>query len=120
MLTEVISLFLVLTIQILTSVEEPSERVRVSFGFTREKAEGATYELSHHPVSRQFGSLQGRKVPAENKIFSINFELKDAIPEVEALKLLKEIYHWFGITDEQIPYVDSTSVPERVDRARYL
>jgi hypothetical protein len=119
-LTEVISLFLVLTIQILTSVEEPSERVRVSFGFTREKAEGATYELSHHPVSRQFGSLQGRKVPAENKIFSINFELKDAIPEVEALKLLKEIYHWFGITDEQIPYVDSTSVPERVDRARYL
>jgi hypothetical protein len=85
----------------------------------RENAEDATYELSHVPISPQFGSSQGRKVPAENKTFWIEFELKDAIPEVEGLRLLKEIYHWFGITDEQIPYVDSTSAPERVDRARY-
>ena len=59
------------------------------------------------------------KVPAEDCTFWIDFRLKDAVPEVEALKLLKEIYHWFGITDEQIPYVDSASVPQRVDRARY-
>ena len=118
-MTEVISLFLVLTIQILSSTQDPPERVRVCFGFMRENAEAATYELSHVPISPQFGSFQGRKVPAENKIFWIEFELKDAIPEVEALRLLREIYHWFGITDEQIPYVDSTSIPERVDRARY-
>jgi hypothetical protein len=118
-MTEVISLFLVLTIQIFSSTQEPPENIRVFFGFMRERAEGASYELSHHPISPQFGSLQGRKVLADNKMFWIDFELKDAIPEVEALKLLKEIYHWFGITDEQIPYVDSTSVPERVDRARY-
>jgi len=119
-MTEVISLFLVLAIQILSSIQQPPERVRVSFGFMWEKTEGSTYELSHVPISPQVGSFQGRKVTAENKIFGIDFELKDAIPEVEALKLLKEIYHWFGITDEQIPYVDSISVPERVDRARYV
>jgi hypothetical protein len=118
-LTEVISLFLVLTIQIFSGTQNPPEKVRVSFGFMREMVEGATYELSEHPVSPGIAAFQGQIVPAENKIFSIDFELKDAIPEVEALKLLKEIYHWFGITDEQIPYVDSTSVPERVDRARY-
>jgi hypothetical protein len=117
--TEVISLFLVLTIRIFSSTQEPPQRVRVGFGFMREKAEGATYELSHTPISPQVGSFQGRKVPAENKTFWIDFELRDAVPEVEALKLLKEIYHWFGITDEQIPYVDSSSIPERVDRARY-
>jgi predicted Zn-dependent protease with MMP-like domain len=49
------------------------------------------------------------KVPAENRTFWIDFTLKDAVPEVEALKLLREIYHWFGITDEPIPYVDSAS-----------
>jgi len=118
-MTEVISLFLVLTIQIFSNTQEPPENVRVCFGFMAENTEGATYELSSHPISQQFGSSQGQKVPAENKRFWIEFELKDAIPEVEALRLLQEIYHWFGITDEQIPYVDSTSVPERVDRARY-
>jgi hypothetical protein len=117
-MTEVVSLFFVLTIQILRSMPDPPKRAQVCFGLMREKAEGATYELSHHPISR-FGSNRGAKVPAENRTFWIGFDLKDAIPEVEALKLLKEIYHWFGITDEQIPYVDATSVPERVDRARY-
>jgi hypothetical protein len=118
-LTEVISLFFVLTIQILSGAQDPPEKVRVAFGFMRESAENATYELSHHPVSRQFGSFEGQKVPAQNKIFWVDFQLKDAIPEVQALKLLKEIYHWFGITDEMIPYIDSKSVPERVDRGSY-
>jgi hypothetical protein len=118
-MTEVISLFLVLVIQIFSSTQEPPAQIKVFFGLNGEKVEGATYELSRTPISPQVGSFQGRKVSAENKIFEIQFELKDAVPEVEALKLLKEIYHWFGITDEEIPYVDSTSVPERVDRARY-
>jgi hypothetical protein len=118
-LTEVVSLFFVLAIQILKRTQEPPEKVRVCFGFVREGAEAARYELSSHPVEPFLGSFGGETVSAENKIFWIDFELKDAIPEVEALKLLKEIYHWFGITDEQIPYVDSTSVPERVDRTRY-
>lgn len=74
--------------------------------------------MSDHPIS-QYGSYPGKKVPAENKTFWIDFEFKDSIPEVEALKLLREIYHWFGITDEQIPYVDSTSFPQRVNRALY-
>lgn len=118
-LTEVVSLFFILTIRIFNRTQEPRERVRVCFGFMREEAEAATYELSGHPVDPVYGSYGGSKVPAENKTFWIDLALKDAIPEVEALKLLKEIYHWFGITDERIPYVDSTSVPERVDRTRF-
>ena len=88
------------------------------FGLVREKTDASTYELSSHPIS-SVGSYEGRQVPADNKTFWIDFELKDAIAEVEALKVLKEIYHWFGITDEEIPYVDFGSVPERVDRTRY-
>lgn len=118
-LTEVVSLFLVLTIQIFGKMPELPKTVRVFFGFVREKVEAATYELSFHPVQPVVGSCKGKVIQAEDKIFWIDLELKDAIPEVEALKLLKEIYHWFGIMDEQIPYVDSTSVPERVDRTRY-
>ena len=118
-LTEVVALFFVLTMQVFNSVQEPPEGIATHFGFMRENGEAANYELSDRPVQRVLGSFEGRKVPAENKIFRVDFELKDAIPEVEALRLLKEIYHWFGITDEEIPYVDSAETPERVDRTRY-
>ena len=118
-LTEVVSLFFVLAVQVFSDAQDPSQRVKVVFGFMQQKAEAETYELSPHEISQQFGSFPGKRIPADNKTFWIDFELKDAVPEIEALRLLKEIYHCFGITDEQIPYVDSKSVPERVDRARY-
>jgi hypothetical protein len=88
-MTKVISLFLVLTIQIVGSMQVPPEKVRVFFGFMSEKAEGTTYELSCSSRQGTVWELSGAEVPAENKIFWIGFELKDAIAEVEALKLLK-------------------------------
>jgi hypothetical protein len=125
-LSEVVSLFFSLAVQVFSGMQDPPEEIRVCFGLTRVDMYvtigDATwnYELSDHPIDRVMGSFGGRKAPAaEDKMFWIEFKLKDAIPEVEALKLLKEIYHWFGITDERIPYVDSTSLPERVDRACY-
>jgi len=84
-----------------------------------EEPEDKNYELSHIEVSPQVGSFRGRTMPAENKVFSVDFHLNGAIAEIESLRLLKEIYHWFGITDENIPYVDSESLPERIDRNRY-
>jgi hypothetical protein len=118
-LTEVVSLFLVLAVQVFDSVQDPPQTVNVAFGFMQQNEDATTYELSDKEISRQFGSFSGNRMPAENKTFWIEFGLKGAVPEVEALKLLKEIYHWFGITDERIPYVDQKSNPERVDRARY-
>jgi hypothetical protein len=122
-LTEVVSLFLTATVRIFGGMQEPPEKVKVFFGLTREDihevSDGTTYELSAHPIDRIVGSYSGKKVAAQDKTFCIDFALKDAVPEIEALKLLKEIYHSFEITDEQIPYVDSASVPHRVDRACY-
>ena len=68
-MTEVISLFLVLTIQIFGSMQDPSEKVRVFFGFMSEKAEGTTYELSCHPVKAPFGSFQGQKFRQKARYF---------------------------------------------------
>jgi hypothetical protein len=68
-MTEVISLFLVLTIQIFGSMQDPSEKVRVFFGFMSEKAEGTTYELSCHPVKAPFGSFQGQKFRQKTRYF---------------------------------------------------
>ena len=121
-LAEVVSLFLTSAVRIFGEMQGPPDNIKVGFGLTRENNhvanDGTTYELSSHAVDR-FGSYPGKKVPAENTILWIDFTLKDAVPEVEALKLLKELYHWFGIMDEQIPYVDFSSDPQRVDRARF-
>jgi hypothetical protein len=116
-LTEVISLFCTFVIKVLGGIEDPPEKASTCFGLTTGDAH--TFELSSHPIDPRLGSFSGKKIPAEDKTFWIDFKLKDAIPEVEALRLLRQIYHWFGFMDEQIPYVAFHSEPPRVDRGRY-
>jgi hypothetical protein len=45
--------------------------------------------------------------------------VKDADPEVEALALLKQVYNFFGFSDESVPYVDTQSQPHRIDKKRF-
>jgi hypothetical protein len=118
-LTEVIALFFRLTLQLYPAMHPPPEQIRIMFGLTRDINYDSTYELSHHPINVQWGMSSGSKIPAKNKIFQVAFDPKATEPEVEALRLLREIYHWFGITDENVPYVDRTSFPERIDVSRY-
>lgn len=116
-LTEIVSLFFTLVIKVFSNIQAAPEKARVGFGLTTGDAE--SFELSTHPIDPTVGSFSGEKIPAEDKTSWIEFDLKNAIPEVEALKLLQEIYHWFEFMDEQIPYVDFRSKPPRVDRNRY-
>jgi hypothetical protein len=116
-LTEVVSLFCTLVIRVFGSIQHAPEKARVGFGLTTGDVQ--SFELSTHPINPTFGSFPGKTIPAEDKTFWIEFDLKDAIPEVEALRLLQEIYHWFEFMDEQMPYVDFQSKPPRVDRSRY-
>jgi hypothetical protein len=116
-LTEVVSLFCTLVIKVFGSIQAAPEKARVGFGLTTGDVQ--SFELSTHHIDPTIGSFSGKKIPAEDKTFWIEFDLKDAIAEVEALRLLQEIYHWFEFMDEQIPYVDFQSKPPRVDRSRY-
>jgi hypothetical protein len=116
-LTEVISLFCKLVIEVLGGIKDAPEEASICFGLTAGDAE--TFELSERPIDPQFGSFQGKRIPAEDKTFWIRFCLKDAIAEVEALRLLQEIYRSFGYMDEQIPYVDFGFNPQRIDRTQY-
>jgi hypothetical protein len=71
----------------------PSRKIKVCFGLTIEDVyvanHGTTYELSARPIDRP-GSYSEKKAPAEDRTFWIDFTLKDAVPEVEALKLLRK------------------------------
>jgi len=119
-LTEVVSLFFTLAIQIYGHLKEPPEEIIVYFALTRNQgAKDVTYELSSLPIDRVYGSYGGMRVPANDKSFTMEFSLRDAIAEVEAVNLLKEIYHWFGIKDDDIPYIDFGAVPPRVNKAYY-
>jgi hypothetical protein len=116
-LTEVVSLFCTLVIKLFSSIQAVPEKAIVGFGLTTGDVQ--SFELSTHPIDPTFGSFPGKRIAAKDKTFWIEFELKNAIAEVEAFRLLQEIYHWFGFLDEQIPYVDFRSNPPRVDRSRY-
>jgi hypothetical protein len=116
-LAEVVSLFCTLVIKVFGGIQAAPEKARVGFELTAGDVQ--SFELSTHPIDPTIGSFSGNKIPAKDKTFWIEFDLKGAIAEVEALRLLQEIYHWFGFMDEQIPYVDFQSKPPRVDRSRY-
>jgi hypothetical protein len=104
-------------IKVFGTIQDAPKKARVGFGLTTGDVQ--SFELSTHPIDPTIGSFSGKKIPAEDKTFWIEFDLKDAIAEVEALRLLQEIYRWFEFMDEQIPYVDFRSQPPRVDRSRY-
>jgi hypothetical protein len=120
-LSEVVSLFFGLAIQIFAFTEPLAQRIQVCFGFFGTQEKDVPYELSNHPLSN-YAPYGFKGVPAPTsgeKTFAVEFDLKEAEPEVEAYKLLREIYNWFGFTDDSIPYVKRETAAPRIDLTVY-
>lgn len=115
-LAEAVSLFFTLIVQVFAFAVPTPKEIAVWLGFTRAAESITSYELSSHRIAVPFGPMSGNKIPSEDKTFDLVFRLDGAVPEVEALELLRKIYHWFGFTDEEMPYVDRSSDPHRVNR----
>jgi hypothetical protein len=99
-LTEVVCLFLWLTTKILPLATPTPKTARLYFGVLG--AQGRDVELSPHPISREFPYIsRGSKMEMAGKTFSTDFQLKNAVPEVESFRLLKEIYNFFGYSDDK-------------------
>jgi hypothetical protein len=121
-LGEVVSLFFGLAIQVFAFTEPLAQRIQVCFGFFGTQEKDVPYELSHHPLANYapYG-FKGVSAPTSGeKTFVVDFDLKDAKPEVEAYKLLREIYNWFGFTDDNIPYIKRNESPHRIDLTVYI
>ena len=120
-LTEVVSLFFRLVIQVFTSTEPLAHRIQVCFGLFGTKESDVPYELSQHPLTNHapYG-FKGLSAPTSGeKTFAVDFDLEAAEPEVEAYRLLKEIYNWFSFTDDDIPYVKRGAAAPRIDSSVY-
>src|SRR5260370_36962534 len=110
-LTEMVCLFLKLSVEMFRLATPIPKQIKVFFGFEGKR----TYKLGNANLSHQFVIDHGwREAPKKWKAFNLQFDLEGAIPEAEAYKILKEIYNWFGFTDREIPYVDSKSSPTRI------
>lgn len=118
-LTEIVSLFLTLVVQVFVFAVPIPKEVAVWLGFTPTLASITSCELSNHRIAAPFGPMSGNKMAVEDTTFDSVLRLDGAVPEVEALRLLEKIYHWFGFTDDTIPYVDRSSDPHRVNRKMF-
>ncbi len=118
-LTEVIALFFRLAKEIYRFSVPAPKILRVYFQLIA--TDDRKFELTHHRISKQYPhGFRGLEAMVQGKTFCTDFDLTDGIPEVGAFALLKEIYNFFGHSDDQIPYVDRRSFPHRIDQNDYL
>jgi hypothetical protein len=120
-LMETVCLFLELSVEMFRLAAPVPKQIKILFELKDSPNEKRTYKLGNTNLSRDivfdFGWREG---PNNRRVFAIQFDLESAIPQAEAFELLKQIYNWFGFTDDQIPYVDRKSTPIRIDPKLFM
>lgn len=115
-LTEVVYLFFRFSIEILKLAKPVPTEVKILFQLLRPPNDDRVFKLGNANFSAEWISDHGySEAPNPGRIISTSFELQGAVPEVEAFRLLKNVFNLFGFTDAEIPYVDRQSSPARID-----
>ena len=52
------------------------------------------------------GLVEAVDAPAPNQRFQVQWDESTIDPERAAFSLVKEVYNWFGLEDDQMPYVE--------------
>lgn len=104
-LTEVVYLFAELTCEVHKESVPVAGKVR--YEATLSAGESVRYVLSPCPVDGLWSELIKKTAPwPGGERWSISVERETSVPGSIAFALLKEIYAWFGIEADEIPYVD--------------
>jgi hypothetical protein len=91
------------------SMRKP-ERIEYGFLFERLNQNAEPARLSEGPLGPFFRSEPGHQAPASDIWRQIVWDRPDLDEGAVAYEIVREVYHWFGISDDGIPY---TSVNER-------
>lgn len=103
-LTEVVYLFAELACEVYKeSVPVPG---KMRYEATLSAGENVPYVLSPCPVGQPWGELERHTAPWLGRSWCVKFDHQTDTPGNVAFGLLREIYAWFGLEADQIPYVD--------------
>ena len=120
-LIETICLFLRLSIEMFRLATPIPKQIKIFFEFMNSGNGKRVFKLGNASLSRQLVFDHGwREAPSKRNVFVFQFDLEGALAEAEAFNLVKEIYNWFGFTDDQIPYVDRSLRPVRLDPKLFM
>lgn len=105
-LVEPIYLFADLTRLVYAESIEVPHKVEYRVRFERISWEGKAATLAEGPLDNTFfesGARHSAPAPVMDKSTIISW-IHDIDPGIIAYQIIQEIYHWFGIADDKIPY----------------
>jgi len=118
---ESLYLFCKLAHQIYKNILSPPESFRLHLEIRNMTMNGSPLVLSPGPVGG-FEWRSGRnEKPAPYSSKKINYECKEEInPGLAAYQLAKELYVWFGINEDDIPYTEASGASRSISEQQII
>lgn len=116
-LVEVTVSFLTFYRNVIVDLVEAPRHIQVRVDFRNLHADGVKTSLAPHALGTyaQVFEMEVHVAPDNDFTFVKNFVVKDFDPAAAAYVLVREIYLWFGMNEEQIPYVKQDSARSVID-----
>lgn len=110
---EVTYLFCRFYAEVLRDLREPVDKVTIAIRLGRlRSATEAPVRLSAHPPGNAFAFLEAQDrhpALADTYDHEVTIDAKDFNPAVAAYQVVSEIFMWFGIEADLIPYIDNVA-----------
>ena len=115
-LVEVIYSFMAFYQEVLKHLDRRPETLTFQICFHNLKKDGIPSYLLPYQLG-SYGQLIGdrRDAPESEAVLEIQISTKNFSPEKSAYGLVKEVYLWFGMEPEKIPYVTSDANDKKID-----
>jgi hypothetical protein len=102
---------------VVADLSQVPNEIRVRADFRDLHAGGQKTSLVPHALGTyaQILEMEVHHAPDNDATFSRKFAASGFDPAVAAYELVREIYLWFGIDEDKIPYVNRDSVTPKID-----
>jgi hypothetical protein len=116
-LVEVTFSFMNLYKSVLTDLSQPPSEIQVRVDFRNLHLGGQKTSLVPHALGTyaQLLEMEVHEAPDNDVTLARKFGVRDLDPSAAAYSMIREIYLWFGIDEEKIPYVRRDSGAPAVD-----
>ncbi|HEY6349510.1 MAG TPA: ATP-binding protein [Candidatus Angelobacter sp.] len=115
-LVEVIYSFMAFYEEVLKHVDRQPETLTFQMRFYNMKKDGIPSYLFPYQLG-SYGQATGERhdAPENEAVLHIQISTKDFSPEKTAYELVEEVYLWFGMEPEKIPYITPDAKDKKID-----
>lgn len=102
---------------VVADLSQPPDEIQVRVDFRNLHSGGQKTSLAPHALGTyaQILEMEVHDAPESDFTFTSRFAVRDFDPAAAAYVLIREIYLWFGMNEDDIPYINRDSASSVVD-----